>query len=672
MKSTLQKAITYHQQGKLSQAQGIYQKLIQKERDNADAWHLLGVLFYQMGEADIAQNNIQKAIELNPNVASFHSNLGLVFHQKMYFDKAVESYRKALALQPEYPEAWNNLGNALKEKGVKHSPEHQEALECYQKALALHPVYADAMNNLANMLSDYGKIEEATHYYEAALRINPNYKEALANYGIHANREGEAGKAAALFQRVLGLPGQTNPLALSTLFECYRDMCAWEAAEAVEKELVAKSLDESDPTLIDPFVTIAKLTTVSKEDQLRLIRKYVSAHIIKDRKFRPFNHTRSEDGKIRLGYVSADLHDHATMHLIQGLFSRHDREDFEVTLFALKSDKSSPYYQRVQAGVDSVVDLSMMNDEAAAKAIYANGIDILIDINGLTKNARTAIFAYRPAPVQVQYLAYPGTMGCDFIDYIITDETITPVTDEPFFSEKFLYMPECYQVNDRDQKIEDNIPSRHDCGLPEDAFVYCLFNSLYKIEPVIFGIWMEILNETENSVLWLMGGNKEAEDNLRSEAQKRGVDPSRLIFAAKLPKAAHLARLKNADLVLDTYFCNAHTTASDALYAGIPLITCKGDRMANRVASSILEGIGLEECVTTSHAEYRSLALELYKDQQQLKRIVMKLEKNKTAYPLFKTDIFARHMDKGLQMIWKNYLAGHEPMTTKVEEEVLS
>lgn len=672
IQTTLNKAIGYHQGGKLDKAESLYRKIVKQDRNNADAWHLLGVLFYQMGQLEIAENNIKKAIELNPNVAGFYSNLGLVYHQKLEYAKAIEQYRKALSLMPNYPEALNNLGNVLKEHGVSESAEHREALTCYQKALQLNPSYAEALNNMANLLGEYGKSKEAVNCYEAALQINPNYKEAWENLGIHHYKERAYRKAAALLQKALALPGTDNPLALSTLLEAKRNMCDWEGIKALEKILIAKGTDKNDPTLIDPFVTMAKLTEVSIDAQLQLVQKQLEQHLLQGKTIQPFSHDRKAGGKIRIGYVSANLFNHATMHLIQGLFSLHDRDRFDVTLFALQKDEESSYYKNVAASVDRVHDLSGLSDARAAALIKEEGIDILIDLNGHTKNARPVIFAYRPAPVQILYLGFPGTSGSGFMDYVITDETITPDDYAPFYSERFLYMPDCYQVTDATQSVAADTPSREACGLPEKAFVFCSFNNPYKIEPVIFDSWMELLKSCPESVLWLLADNEETKENLRIEAQKRGVDPSRLVFAEKLPKAAHLARVKNADVMLDTYYCNAHTTASDMLFAGVPLITCKGERMATRVAASILHNVGLDECVTGSLAESRDVAKQFYDNPGKLQAVVKKLEKNRMNYPLFDTERFAKHLDRGLAMIWERYLSGEQPANLRVKREVQS
>ena len=672
LQAPLNKAIGYHQAGQLDKARTLYRKILKQDQENADAWHLLGVVFYQIGELDIAENNIKKAIELNPGVASFYTNLGLVCHQRAEYEGALENYRKALTLQPAYPEAWNNLGNALQEKGIKGSAEHDEALQCYQKALHLAPYYAEAMNNLANLLSAYGKHEEAIHYYEAALRINPRYKEAMSNLAIRLYRKGEYAKSIGWFEQALAhTDGMTNPLLLSTFYEAKRQICQWDGCDELENKLLTQALDRDNPTLVDPFAAVAKIREVSKEQQRFLNQKYMTNFVLRNRCYPGDEHTKRQEGKIRVGYVSADLYNHAMMHLVQGLFERHDREFFDVILFALKKDEKSGYYQRVKAGVDQLIDLSALDDASAARMIREAGIDILIDLNALTANSRPAIFAYRPAPVQIQYLAYPGTMGCGFMDYVITDRVITPEEDAPFFGEKFLYMPDCYQVNDGDQAIASEIPSRKSCGLPEEAFVYASFNTAYKIEPLIFTLWMDILRENEKSVLWLLADNPDALNNLKNEAQKRGVNPDRLIFGEKLPKAEHLARLKNADLILDTYFYNGHTSSSDALYAGVPVITCKGDRMASRVAASILEALDMPECIVSDFAAYRELALSLASEEGRLAALRSKLEENKKTSSLFDTKQFTKDLETGLQVIWKNHIAGNQPRTLSVTQEVL-
>jgi len=666
---TLDEAIRYHQLGNFSKAENIYKKIIKKEKSNPDAWHLLGVLSYQMNHLDLSVQNIQKAINLNPNVASFYSNLGLVYHQKKQFKKAIESFKKALKLNANYPEALNNLANSLRKIAKKESSELQEALDCYKKALTLNPNYPEALNNLGNLLVENDNYNEAIKYYEEALKYNANYGDAYYNIGYLYKKTDKLDKALEFFQKALTLPNLTNEYALNSLFDVKREMCDWDGIDELQERLVKETLDYSKTTLMDPFSVVSKLTDYSQNTQYRLIKKYTDRIVNKvDEKI--FKHKIKKSEKIRVGYVSANLFNHPTMQNLQGLFTEHNREKFEIYLFGLHYDKDNKYFKAAVNDVDKFVDISKLNDEEAAQKIYDNDVDILIDMQGYITGARSHIFLYKPSPIQVQYHAYPGTMACDFIDYIITDEIITPIKEEKSFSEKFLYMPDTYFITYDKQEISKDIPSKKECNLPEDFFVFCCFNTAYKIEPKIFSLWMNILKEVKDSVLWLYSSNELVIKNLKKEAENLGVESKRLIFGGSLEKEQHLARLKNADIFLDTYYCNAHTTTVDALHAEIPVITCQGDRFASRVASSILFALGLDELIVDDFETYKKLAVNLAKNKDELKRVTTKLRYNKENYPLFNSSLFVKNLENGFEMIHSNYIKNKRPKMMKIQSEM--
>jgi predicted O-linked N-acetylglucosamine transferase (SPINDLY family) len=359
---------------------------------------------------------------------------------------------------------------------------------------------------------------------------------------------------------------------------------------------------------------------------------------------------QSSKAKIRLGYYSADFYNHATCMLMAELFEKHDKSKFELFAFSFGPDIKDPMRARVEAAFDQFIDVSTMSDKEIAEFSRMLGIDIAIDLKGSTKDHRFGIFSYRAAPVQVSYLGYPGTMGAEYIDYLIADKTLIPEESQKFYTEKIAYMPHSYQVNDRSRVISDRVFTKQEAGLPEEGFVFACFNSNYKITPDVFDVWVRILHSVKGSVLWLFEENKTAAINLRKEALKRGLAPERLVFAPKMELSEHLARHKLADLFIDTLPCNAHTTASDALWAGLPVLTCMGESFASRVAASLLNAIEMPELITSSLEEYEELAIALGNDHQRVLALKQKLENNRLTTPLFDSSLFT----KDIENLYKN------------------
>jgi predicted O-linked N-acetylglucosamine transferase (SPINDLY family) len=373
--------------------------------------------------------------------------------------------------------------------------------------------------------------------------------------------------------------------------------------------------------------------------------------------------------KVRIAYLSADFHQHATAHLIAELFERHDRSRFEIIGVSFGVDDKSEMRKRLVAAFDQFHDVFRKSDEAVAKLIHDLQIDIAIDLKGYTQDFRFGILAYRPAPIQASYLGFPGTIGAEFIDYIIADRIVAPFEHQAFYTEKIIHLPDCYQVNDTKRKIAERTPTRQEAGLPEKGFVFCCFNNNWKITPDVFSVWMRLLHAIEGSVLWLLSDNKVAERNLRMEAQACGIDPARLVFASRLLLEDHLARHRVADLFLDTLPCNAHTTASDALWAGLPVVTRLGGSFAGRVAASLLNAIGLPELVTYSIEDYEMLALRLANNPWLLEGYRSQLTKNRLTHPLFDTDRFRRHIEAAYLQMWGVWQRGEQPRSFAVEAE---
>jgi predicted O-linked N-acetylglucosamine transferase (SPINDLY family) len=363
--------------------------------------------------------------------------------------------------------------------------------------------------------------------------------------------------------------------------------------------------------------------------------------------------------RIRVGYLSADLHEHATAHLMVGVFERHDRSRFETFAFSFGRDDNSAMRTRLERAFDRFIDVRAMSDQAVAELVRSLEIDIAVDLKGITLGARTGIFARRPAPVAVSYLGYPGTMGAPYIDYVIADRFVIPEDQQGAFSEQVVTLPDSYQPNDTARSVPERTPTRVEAGLPENGFVFCCFNNSYKITPDVFGVWMRLLHAVEGAVLWLLNGPAVA--NLRREAAERGIAPERLVFAPRASPGEHLARHRLADLFLDTPYCNAHTTASDALWAELPLVTCAGATFASRVAGSLLRAAGLPELVTHSLADYEALALTLARDPVRLAGLRTQLAEGRVRCPLFDTQRITRHIEAAYLTMWERQQRGQPP-----------
>ena len=362
--------------------------------------------------------------------------------------------------------------------------------------------------------------------------------------------------------------------------------------------------------------------------------------------------------RLKIGYFSADFHDFAGMYLMAGLLESHDRDRFEVYAFSYGPDKDDAMRRRIVAAVDHFIDIREMSTQEAVDLSREHGIDIALHRNGHTQGSRTELFQHRLAPVQISYLGYPETLGADFIDYLVADPVVIPEEERQYYNEKIIYLPDTYQPNDNTRQIAETNTTRADFGLPEEGFVLCCFNQNYKISPQEFDIWMRVLGQVEGTVLWLLKSNRWAEENLKKEAEHRGIDPSRVIFAEKIPNAEHLARHKHADLFVDTFNYNAHTTASDALWSGLPIVTKQGRQFAARVAASLLRAVGLPELITESEEEYERLILELAHDRQRLGAIKETLKVNRHTEPLFDTQRYTHQLEEGLGQAYQQYFEG--------------
>jgi protein O-GlcNAc transferase len=674
-------------QGAVDQAVVSYRTAVALRPDYAEAEFNLGTVLHQKHELNAAEASYRQAISLSPGIAVGHNNLGTVLRDQDRLDEALAAFQDAIRLKPDYAEAFYNRGAVLQQQAKLN-----DALAAYGRAVQLRKDYADAINNAGIVLQELGRTGEAIEHYlrllelmptrvdvcnnlgtalltarrlgearqafERALAHQPDFPEAFYNLGNAWRELGNLAEAIAAYQNALRLrPDYTD--AFSQLVYHRALACAWDDLPADQNKLIDMV---RNGVRVPPFYLFA--TPASPADQLICARQWIGA--IEARQQAVFDRRMPGDKqRIRLGYLSGDFHQHATAQLMAELFERHDRKQFEVFAYSYGPDDKSPMRARLERAFDRFVDVGALSHQEAAARIQADEVDILVDLKGYTHQARPAIVAYRPAPVQVSYLGYPATMGAEFIDYIIVDCFVVPQSQQPFFSERLVYLPGSYQATDRRREVAGG-GSRQDHGLPPEGLVFCSFNNSYKISPPFFDIWMRLLCAAPASVLWLLESNDLVKDNLRSEAGKRGVDADRLIFAPITPPAEHLGRHQHADLFLDTLPCNAHTTASDALWAGLPVLTCSGDTFAGRVAGSLLIAAGMPELVTRSLEEYEAMALTLARDPQRLVALRQRLENNRDACALFDLPKLTSNIELAYTRMWQTWLSQQKPVAFSV------
>jgi predicted O-linked N-acetylglucosamine transferase (SPINDLY family) len=615
-KAQFNRAMAHLQKEEWEEAEVWLRNSLQLVPDRPSILNNLSAVLLKLKKFDEAEELVGKALSIDQNMAAAWANRAALFSQLKRYQEALQSCDRALQLKPDYAEACLCRGTILNDL-----KQHSAALASFDRAIELKPDFAEAHNNRGNTLHDLGRMDEALASYEQALKLKPDYEYLYGNR-LHA--------------KII--------------------LCDWADMESQVSSLFAKI--QRSEKVIPPFPVLA-LT-----DSSQLQRK--AAEIWANDKH-PASHDlapiprHARRGKLRIGYYSADFHDHATAYLTAELFELHDRDQFELVAFSMGPDRNDQMRKRLAAAFESFIDVRDKADRDVALLSRDMEIDIAVDLKGFTQDSRVGIFAHRAAPIQVSYLGYPGTMGTDYIDYLIADGTLIPEPNQRHYSEKIVYLPNSYQVNDRQRAIANGTFAREALGLPRTGFVFCCFNSNYKITPATFEGWMRILRRVEGSVLWLLEDYRSAANNLRTEAAKKNVDPGRLVFARRVPYAEHLARHRAADLFVDTLPCNAHTTASDALWAGLPVLTCQGEAFASRVAASLLNAICLPELITATQEGYESLAVELATDSERLKKIKQKLDENRLTTPLFDTPSFTRHLEHAYRQMDERYQADLRP-----------
>ena len=632
-----------------------YDHALSLKPDFAEALNNRGSALRDLKRHADALGSYDRALAFKSDFAEALNNRGNALQDLKRHADALGSFDRALALKPDYAEALNNRGNALQD--LKR---HADALTSYDRALSLKPDYIEALNNRGNALRDLKQPADALASYDRAFELKPDNVEVLHNRGkalLELKRYHDAAQSLARLLELTPNYSFAKGLLLHTKMSC----CDWTQfipmADSINKDVQAKKKSA------EPF---GYQGISNSPEDLQLCAELFAAERFPRSPTTLWTGEKYRNPKIHIGYLSGEFRKQATAFLITELFELHDRSRFELSAFDNGWNDASEIRGRIDKAFDEVIDITRLGDLEAATIIQQKQIDVLVNLNGYFGRGRQGIFSHKPCPIQVNYLGYPGTMGADYIDYILADLHVIPPEQEAFYTEKVVYLPDTYQVNDSKRRIAERTPTRAEVGLPDTGFVFCCFNNNYKILPDIFDIWMRLLSKVTGSVLWLLEDNPAASHNLRREAEQRAVAPQRLVFAPRMKLDEHLARHRLADLFLDTLPCNAHTTASDALWAGLPVLTCMGSAFAGRVAGSLLNAVGLPQLITRSVEDYEALALKLATTPTMLSEIRAKLAQNRTTYPLFDTERFRRHIESAYITMWERYQRGEPPASFAV------
>lgn len=624
-----------------------YERGLKLKPDDALAYMNRGLALAALTRFKDAVASYDFALKLRPDYPEAYNSRGIALHDIKRFEAALDSYERAIELKPNYADAYNNRGVTLQALN-----RFDAALESYEHALKFDPTYAEAYLNRGNVLRELNRPEDALESFAHSLRLNRDYAEAYSNRGQLLMELKRLEPALESYESAQTANPDVDWLS-GSLIHAEMSLCSWRAVESQLIELATKI--EAGRRATPPFPVLGLIDSLSL--QRRAAETWIR-EMFPQRDDLPLIGARSRRPRIRLGYYSSDFYQHATTHLIAELFERHDKDRFELVAFSFGRNAPDDITKRVAAAFDKFLDVRAKSDKEIALISRELEIDVAVDLKGHTRDARAGIFAYRAAPVQVNYLGYPGTMGAPYVDYIIADRALIPEESLHGYSEKICYLPNSYQVNDRLRQSDANTPSREELDLPANGFVFCCFNSSYKITRSTFDVWMRILKRVEGSVLWLLSDNETASSNLRSEAVARGLNPQRLIFASRVPIQQHLSRHRAADLFLDTSPCNAHTTASDALWTGLPVVTYVGESFSARVAASLLTAIGLPELISRTPEQYEELAVGLASVPTRLAEIRQKLLRNRLTAPLFDTSLYTKYLEEAYRRMYERYQAG--------------
>jgi len=646
----LRLAFQHHHAGRLDEATLVCRAVLAVAPDQVDARHLLVVISFAAGRLSESAARVKVVLALKPDLPEALTNLGVVT-ALLGGTQADLWHTRARRVAPGNADVLFNRGVALQARG-----RFQEAADAYRESLAVRPENAAAFNALGVACRELGKVSPSRNAHERAIALDPGMVDAHRDLGHLLREAGGPSGARDAYGRAFRLdPTRTENLSYHLFAK--QTMCDWSGYDTLIPEI--RRVIDTDAGLVLPLATLAVET--SPAQQLRAAERFYRT-IVTSSPVQTVPEPRGAgDGRLRVAYLSADYHEHATAYLAAELFELHDRSRFHVSAYSHGIDDGSPMRRRLVSAFDAFHDIRGVGAGDVSALIAREGVDILVDLKGYTKQARFDLLRARMAPIQVAYLGYPGTIGCPLMDYVIGDRFVTPPEFQPHYTERLVIMPDTYQINDRHRPIAEPGPSRAECGLSDDAFVFCSFNTTYKITPEIFGIWMRLLTRVPEGTLWLFEANPDAAAGLRRSAAAAGVDPARLVFAPKRPLAEHLARYRLADLFLDTYPYTGHTTTSDSLWAGLPVVTVMGDSFASRVAAGLLNAAGLPETVTTSFADYEATAFALARDPARLAGYRERLARTRLTVPLFDSARFTRALESAYETMWAIRGRGEAP-----------
>jgi len=611
--------------------------------------YLLGVCCSNQAKHSKAADHFKVALKSKPENEEILLNIAIALQAANQDQEARLYYKRVISKNENNAQAWIGLGKSFSARN-----ESLEALNCYDKAIALNPQFVEAWSNRGASLKEMKRYEEALTSFNQAIALNPQFAEAWSNRGTALSELKRYEEALTSFNQAFSIKPST-PYILGDLLQLKLQTCNWDQLSILID--ILREQISIDSNVCRPFTSL-----VIFDDPIvqLLVAKAWSSRYYENIQKNSNKPNRFKNHSIKIGYFSADFYNHAVSTLIAGIFENHNKTLFEIYGFSYGFSKEDSMQKRIKESLDHFIDVSTLSDYEIAQLARKHKIDIAIDLTGYTGSGRVGIFAHRAAPIQINFLGYPGSLGTSFVDYLLADRNLITDKDGGFYSEKILHLPHCYQPNDSRRQISDLNYSKIDHSLPEDTFIYCCFNGSYKITPIIFECWMDILKDNPHSILWLLDDNDLATANLRNEAMKRNIDPKRLIFAKKTSPEDHRARYKFVDIFLDTFPYGAHTTASDALWSGAPIISLKGKTFASRVCSSLLQTMNTPELIATTLEEYKGLAIKLAKNKNLLDAIREKIKTNKHVSKLFNTQLFTEELEKTFQNLIETNTNNHD------------
>jgi len=648
MHSKFDQAINFFENGNLNQSKKLCLEILKDEPKNFDILHLLGIISFTLEDYKKSADLIAKAITINPKDAEAYNNQAFVLKKINRLEDAVESLNQAIKIKPDFIEAYNGLGHLLVELNQLDA-----ALKNFDKAIEINPNFAEAYNNRGNILNKLNRYTESIESYDKAISINPNFAEAYNNRGGVQKDRKLYEDAHKSYEKAIKIKPNLD-FMLGSLLYTKLHLCDWKSFDENLKKIEENIIKGNKS--ITPFSSLLVLNSPSlqkKAAEIYFKAKYNSKNTLKSFDKRPQNK------KIRVGYYSADFRKHVMSDLLIHLFKCHDKSKFELIGFSFIPGKADLIHNEIKKKFDQFFDVSLKTDEQIAQLSKDVNIDIAVDLMGYTTHARMGIFKESCAPIKINFLGYAGTSGTKHHDYIIADKIVIPEKYQKDYSEKIVYLPDSYKLEYSTRKVSSKIFTKEEMKLPKNSFVFCCFNNNFKITPNVFNIWMNILKNVKDSVLWLTikGDNQTVKNHLKKEAFKKGVESDRLIFANRMPLLSdHLARLKLANLFIDTMPYNAHNTAGDALWVGLPVLTLCGETFASRVGASQLNAVGLNELITLTDKEFEDLAIKLANNPKKLQQIKNKLDDNKISKPLFNTKLFTKNIEKAYSIIYDEYL----------------